>query len=85
MKKYEPEIIANSNNGKIIELRINGAPLCCLNTKSAISADYLFFLKAVLEALSVDSTSLEHEANLAGKTITHKHKAFAAIKDPTNL
>ncbi|PHM60939.1 hypothetical protein [Xenorhabdus ishibashii] len=85
MQKKEPEIITNGNNEKIIELRVNGAPLCYLNTKSAISADYLFFLKAVLEALSVDSTSLEHEANLAGKTTIHEHEAFAAIKDPINL
>ncbi|MBD2786309.1 hypothetical protein ID858_15140 [Xenorhabdus sp. DI] len=75
----------SSNNGKIIELRVNGAPLCCLNTKSAISIDYLFFLESVIGALSSDKASLEHEANLVGKTITHEHAAFAAIKDPKGL
>ncbi|EQB98571.1 hypothetical protein, partial [Photorhabdus temperata] len=74
--------VNNNNNGKIIELRVNGAPLCYLNTKSAISIDYLFFLKSVVETLSLDRTSLEHEANLVGKTINHNHAAFAAIKDP---
>ncbi|WP_132354492.1 hypothetical protein [Photorhabdus khanii] len=77
--------VSNNNNGKIIELRVNGAPLCYLNTKSAISIDYLFFLKSVVEALSLDSASLEHEANLVGKTTIHKHVAFAAIKDPKAL
>ncbi|CDG86722.1 hypothetical protein [Xenorhabdus bovienii] len=77
--------VSNNNNGKIIELRVNGAPLCYLNTQSAVSVDYLFFLKSVVEALSLDSASLEHEANLVGKTIDHKHAAFAAIKDPKAL
>ncbi|PHM51127.1 hypothetical protein [Xenorhabdus sp. KK7.4] len=85
MQNKEPEIIENSNNGKIIELRINSAPLCYLNTDSATSSDYLFFLESVISALASDKASLDREAKENNKTVTHTYEAFATIKDPTNL
>lgn len=75
----------NCTGGKIIELRINGAPVCCLNTDKAVSADYLSFMSSVLRALAIDKNTLESEANAAGKTTDHGYSAFSTITIPTDL
>lgn len=73
---------ADKNKGNIIELKINGATVCYLNTKGAVSVDYLSFLAATTEVLYLDKVSLESEANANGKTIHHKNKAFSTTKNP---
>lgn len=72
-------------NERLIELKVNGATVCYLNTTSAISIDYLSFINITIQTLMSDKTSLELEANTHGKTINHKHSAFSAIKDPKDL
>ncbi|WGL96267.1 hypothetical protein [Arsenophonus nasoniae] len=74
--------MGNNKTENVIELRLNGAPLCYMNTRNAVSADYLAFMDAVLNALSLDKASLQHEANLNGKTINHQFTTFGAITDP---
>lgn len=74
--------MGNNKTENVIELRLNGVPLCYMNTCDAVSADYLAFIDAVVNALSLDKTSLQHEANLKGKTINHQFTAFGAITDP---
>ncbi len=73
------------SNGNVVELKVNGATVCYLNTTSAISIDYLSFIDKTIEILMNDKTSLELEANTKGKTLNHEHSAFSTIKDPKGL
>lgn len=56
-------IMSNNKTESIIELRLNGVPLCYMNTCNAVSADYLAFMDAILNALSLDKASLKHVFN----------------------
>lgn len=71
--------VTNKSAGNIIELKVNGATVCYLNTNGAVAADYLSFLAAITETLMLDRNSLELEANAFGKTIQHSHNAFHAV------
>lgn len=66
--------------GRIIEVRINGAVLSVIKTETAVAADYLNFINSITEALLNDSTGLEKEANMSGRTIKHAHfKTFGSL------
>lgn len=60
-----------SKSGRVIEIRVNGAPLAALKTDGAVAADYIQFMGALTSAL-MDPEALEREANAAGKTILHQ-------------
>ncbi|HHR6043600.1 TPA: hypothetical protein ACS70H_000487 [Providencia alcalifaciens] len=77
--------VTNESAGNIIELKVNGAAVCYLNTNDAVAADYLSFIAKTTETLMLDRNSLEQEANAFGKTTQHQYGAFSAIKDPKGL
>lgn len=73
--------------GRVIEIRVNGAPAAVLKTDGAVAADYIQFMVALTSAL-MDSEALEREANATGKTILHPGFATfgsAPLNDSTDL
>ena len=59
-----------SKPGRVIEIRVNGAPLAVIKTETAVAADYISFIGAITKSL-MDPEALEREANASGKTILH--------------
>lgn len=71
--------VTNKSAGNIIELKVNGATVCYLNTSGAVAADYLSFITKTTETLMLDRDSLEQEANAFGKTIQHGYGSFPTV------
>lgn len=59
-----------SKSGRVVEIRVNGAPLAVLKTDCAVAADYFQFMESLTRALMVPE-ALKREANASGKTILH--------------
>ena len=59
-----------SNQGRVIEIRVNDAPLASIKTSTAVAADYISFMEALTRAL-MHPEVLEREANASGRTILH--------------
>lgn len=51
------------SNGNIVELKVNGAMVCSLNTEGAKSNDYLEFLGRTVSALIHDKTLITVSAS----------------------
>ncbi|MDH6162390.1 hypothetical protein M2354_002045 [Leclercia adecarboxylata] len=76
IRQRKSERVEMSKSERVVEIRVNGAPLAVLKTDCAVAADYIQFLEALTRALMVPE-ALEREANASGKTILHP--GFAAF------
>lgn len=68
---------------RIIDIRVNDAPLAFINTKTAVAHDYLQFLEGMISALLNDREYLEKEANKSGRTINgHSLSCIGSVNIP---
>lgn len=74
--------VSMSSNGRLIEIRVNGAILTALRTESAVAADYIGFMDAAVRAL-IDQKELEAEANKCGRTIATGFRGMGSFPLPS--
>jgi len=53
IRQRKSERVEMSKSERVVEIRVNGAPLAVLKTDCAVAADYIQFMEAITRALMV--------------------------------